>query len=116
MEEDNTAMVSPSPTSIVPETIPELEGEVEQLVAAPTITDKKVAKTAGFIASLCSTPNGKQGASTNATWGVHENKKPAARQAPKYVAESVSQRYHGKDNKENAVLKRDECELLNLEL
>eukprot|EP00957_Ditylum_brightwellii_P117435 8957307-Ditylum_brightwellii.AAC.1 len=47
MEEDNTAMVSPTATSIIPETVPELEGKIEQSLATPTITNKKVA---GIIA------------------------------------------------------------------
>ena len=42
--------------TIVPETIPESEGELEQLLAAPVTTDEKVAETAALIASLRNTP------------------------------------------------------------
>mmetsp|Transcript_27504 Transcript_27504/g.40459 ORF Transcript_27504/g.40459 Transcript_27504/m.40459 type:complete len:127 (-) Transcript_27504:2488-2868(-) len=51
MEEDNTAVALSPPTSIVSETIPELEG-----------------KTAALIVSLRSTPTQEQGASTNDTF------------------------------------------------
>eukprot|EP00957_Ditylum_brightwellii_P161843 12322798-Ditylum_brightwellii.AAC.1 len=54
MEEDKTTMTLP--TAIIPKTIPELEGGVEQLLAAPIIKGKKVAKTATLSVSLYSTP------------------------------------------------------------
>eukprot|EP00957_Ditylum_brightwellii_P202819 15331924-Ditylum_brightwellii.AAC.1 len=55
MEEDGTAMVSPSPMSIVPEMILELEGKTEQSLAAPSIFDKNVTVTSALIASLHNT-------------------------------------------------------------
>eukprot|EP00957_Ditylum_brightwellii_P134025 10218778-Ditylum_brightwellii.AAC.1 len=48
-----------------------------------------------------------------------ENKKLATKSAPKQSAKSatksVSQCFHGKDEKENTILKSDKCGLLNLE-
>eukprot|EP00957_Ditylum_brightwellii_P116526 8888651-Ditylum_brightwellii.AAC.1 len=57
MEEDNT--ITALPTAIVPETIPELECEVEQLLAASTTTGEQVAETATLI--------GEEGTSAKAT-------------------------------------------------
>eukprot|EP00957_Ditylum_brightwellii_P082378 6263837-Ditylum_brightwellii.AAC.1 len=55
MEEDNTTMTFS--LSIVSETIAELEGKVEQLLAAPSIIDEEVAKTTALIESLAALPH-----------------------------------------------------------
>jgi len=59
VEENITTMTSPTSMAI-PETILELEVNVEQLLAVPSVTDEKAAEIASLIASLAALPHGKQ--------------------------------------------------------